>query len=311
MNSENNWISDVKRITEECYEGNWDFHESADEYSYHHLYILFPEFTISNSTGQEHLIRELYLRLSFNNNGILSDISATRGTVTQAEIQSNYPHSHIGSNAVRGGWGGFCWGSGPIRRQIESLQRRFDPLMFEAFILAMDTYLQWESLEGGPYQYMADVKKRMNIRNVDTSVLEDTFKRFINVCTDVNFTVVEGRKIEIDPTDEDFMASILPLVKEEHLVMRTNDGQFFTEGENQEYDNKDLHFEFKGEKVYLKVIDDDPPEENSAKYPHPQITEYIAQKLSRKLTLYAYKTGTRTPRQTESVVIGGIMVQDM
>jgi len=311
MNSENNWISEVKRIAEECYEGNWDFHERADEYHYHMLYILFPEFTISNTAGQEHLIRELYLRLSFNNTGSLTDISAIRGTVTQAEIQSNYPHSHIGSSAVNGGWGGFCWGAGPIRQQIGELQRRFDPLMFEAFILAMDTYLQWESLEGGPYQYMADVKKRMDVQRISTDVLEDSYKRFINVCTDVNFTVIEGRKIEIDPRDEDFMNSIVPLLKEEHLVLRTNDGKFFTEGQNQRYDNKDLYFEFKGEKVYLKIVDDDPPEENPRKYPHPAIAEHIAQKLSRKLSLYAYKTGTRTPRQTESVVIGGIVVQDM
>jgi hypothetical protein len=316
MSSETNWISKVKEIVEIVYPGNWDFQEN-EESLFYTLMIFFPEITITNSVDASHVIKEFYVKLKFKkSDGVLYDFGGTRTLLTQAEVQSNYPHSHCGSAASKGGWGGFCLGSGPIKSQVSILKLKGvsaeNYLVFEMFLIGLQAYLEWESLEGGPYQYMSDIRKRQQIENIDNYVLEDTYKRYVNKCEFVNFTIVQNRKLEIDPADEDFMDGITPLLKEEHIVFRDEKGNFYNDGNPKVFRDIEINGTFKGQKLVRKVIDDESTEKDTRKkYPHPEIAKFIAKKLSRKLTLYAYKTGGGAGRQSESVNIGGLVVQDL
>jgi hypothetical protein len=316
MSSETNWISKAKEIVEIVYPGNWDFQEN-EESSFCTLMIFFPEITITNSVDASHVIKEFYVKLQFiKSNGVLYDFAGTRTLLTQAEVQSNYAHSHCGSAASKGDWGGFCLGNGPINSQINRLKLHGvsteNYLVFEMFLIGLQAYLEWESLEGGPYHCMSDIHKRKKIENVDDYVLEDTYKKYINACKFVNFTIIQNKKLEIDPTDEDFMDGITPLIKEEYLVFRDIKGNFYNDGDPKTFKDIKINETFKEQELIRKVIDDESTKKDTRrKYPHPEIAKFIAKKLSRKLTLCAYERGSKTGRQSKSVNIGGLVVQDL
>jgi hypothetical protein len=217
---------------------------------------------------------------------------------------------------VHGNWGGFCLGKGPINSQINRLKvhgvSTKNYLVFEMFLIGLEAYLEWESLEGGPYQYISNIHKRKKIENVDRYVLEDTYKKYINTCKFVNFTIIQNRKLEIDPTDEDFMDGITPLIKEEYLVFRDIKGNFYNDGDPEIFKDIKINETFKGQELIRKVIDDESTKKDTRKkYPHPEIAKFIAKKLSRKLTLCAYERGSKTRRQSKGVNIGGLVVQDL
>ncbi len=313
MESENNWESKVEAILDIIHPGEWDKRDNEESISsYITYYIYYPEFTIKNSNDQSHKITDFYLRIKFwKERGVLSDVSGMRTTLSQAEKQSGYPHSHLSSSVVTSGqWGGFCFGRGPISKSINRLGSEFNEREFEIFMHGFQVFLEWESLEAGPYQYMADVRKKMGLVDVPIDVKEDTYKRLINKCTELNFTIEGNRNITIPIDDPDLMDQILPLLRNEHTVLRTVRGDFYTTGANLGFDPIKLNFKFKGEQMYQTVYDNE-TEENGKEYPHPEITEYIAKKLSRGLTLYSFSKRRDVRREAEGHLIGGVMVQDM
>lgn len=317
MNSETNWISKVKEIVETVYPGNWDFQEN-EESSICKLMIFFPEITITNSLEESHTIKELYVKIDFVKGNYLKlyKIYGIRTLLTQAELQSGYGHSHCQSPMVHGSWGKFCLGKGPINSQINTLKlygvSAENYLVFEMFLIGLQAYLEWESLEGGPYNYISNIHKRKKIENIDDCVLEDTYKKYINTCKFVNFTIIQNRKLEIDPNDENFMDGITPLIKEEYLVFRDIKGNFYNDGDPEIFKDIKINETFKGQELIRKVIDDESTKKDTRKkYPHPEIAKFIAKKLSRKLTLCAYERGSKTRRQSKGVNIGGLVVQDL
>lgn len=317
MNYDPNLISKVKEILEAHFPDRWDVRE-GEGYGLKIL-VHFPEFYITNSLDQSHKIRDLYLKLEFGRPpGVtLRTYSASRTTLTQAEKQSRYGHSHISKSITEGKWGGFCLGEGPINSQVQSLIRYGisdrDFNTFEMFLIGMESYLQWESIEGGPYIYIADIKRRMKIETVPVEHLEDTLKKYINVCNYKGFSIVDKKRIVIDHNDDDFLKSLLPVVRNEHKVNRDAEGRYYNEGKNIEYPDLSLNETFKGELLIQKVITDESEQEEIEReeFPHPDVAFYVAKQLSRKLSLHAYKKRRVVEREPVGDNIGGFMVQDL
>ncbi len=316
MQSATNWVSKVQEILEKLHPDNWDMKKMTEDDimddSNYIFYIKYPIINISNSKGMTHVIKDFYLKLEFSPNGYLQkdQLSGTRGILSQAEKQSGYAHSHLSTTATTGHWGGFCWGDGPIGVDAYELQTTgFDEIKFEMLMYAFSTYLEWESLEGGPYAKIQNIRRRTSIGTIYNHTLQIYFKRFISKYEKVNFTITTSpARIVIDHLDSDFIDQVIPLIDEGNLVYRTTEGQFFAQGPNRNYDDVDIDFEFKGESIKQKVINDE-REEGNKKYPHPEILKYIAGGLARKLTLYAFNEGKRIKRETEGVLIAGVMVQ--
>ena len=268
MQSETNWVSKVREILEKLYPNNWDMKKMTEDDimngSNYIFYVKYPIINISNEKGMTHVIRDFYLKLVFSHDGRLQKdlLGGTRGILTQAEKQSVYAHSHISTTAANGQWGGFCFGSGPVGVDATELYRSgFSEIKFEMFMYAFNIYLEWESLEGGPYARIGDIKKRKNIINIYSDKLERYFKIFISKYNKVNFTIINSpARITIDHLDSDFMDQVVPLVSEAHLVYRTTEGEFFAKGSNKSYRDYDMNFEFKGENIKQKVIDDETEE---------------------------------------------------
>ena len=316
MNSETNWVLTVKAILEKLHPNNWEMkaitEEDVVDESNYVFYVKYPIINISNSKGMTHIIRDFYLKLEFTPNGYLQKdcLEGTRGILTQAEKQSNYAHSHLSTTATTGHWGGFCWGRGPIGIDAYELQiKGFDEIKFEMLMYAFSTYLEWESLEGGPYVRIENVKRRRGISSINDYYSANYFEQFISKYDKVNFTITSSpAKVTIDHLDPDFIDQIIPLLNDEHLVYKTTEGEFFKEGENHNYSDINIGFTFKEEYIQQKIINDE-REEGNKKYPHPDILKYIGERLARKLTLYAFNEGKRIKRDTQSVLIAGVMVQ--
>ena len=116
--------------------------------------IHFPEIFITNSKGKKHTITDMFVRLDFNSMGVLmSEPLGTRSTITYAEECSYYRHSHLNGQG-RSSWGSFCLGGTDLSSLINDMRISYDSYMYQALLLRLPEYLNWESLGGGPYQYI-------------------------------------------------------------------------------------------------------------------------------------------------------------
>ena len=118
--------------------------------------IHFPEIVIKNSAGLEHIIRDLYVRITFNAEGLMSSPKIARTTFISKECISDafYIHSHL-SHSAAGKWSAsFCYGPTIIYELLQDLQQgKIEKL--SRFLIQFEDVLAWESLEGGPHKQLA------------------------------------------------------------------------------------------------------------------------------------------------------------
>lgn len=133
--------------------------------------IRFPEFTITNSRGFKHLIREAYAKFTLDitvgtaSNKFRIDLPAPklyREYITPDESFAGYYHSHISGQGRQ-----MCVGGGDLMRLMNRLGDEYTPEMFELYLETFNEAIKWESLEGNPYNYIEDVGKTGS-----TSVME-------------------------------------------------------------------------------------------------------------------------------------------
>jgi len=140
-----------------------------DKNDHIYLYIHFPEINITNSLEQKHLIKDLYTRFSFtvrkNNfetSGYKLNLSfaGRRSSLSLKEYESSYRHSHLQSG--QNTFTEFCLGSSDYSLLLQSL--RIEPIEdnWMMVLLGLENYLAWESLEGGPYMTIDNLKYSNN-----------------------------------------------------------------------------------------------------------------------------------------------------
>lgn len=134
--------------------------------------IHFETLTINNKLGQEHLIRNLFIKLPFSAGAEfpkIIDVFGARTTYTSAEYASTYAHSHLDAYPSKDfstpiTWYSFCKGSGGI---VTSLNKFNSELTFKEnrfYGVLMDLYglLKYESLEGIPYRNISRLSDAQN-----------------------------------------------------------------------------------------------------------------------------------------------------
>lgn len=144
------------------------------------VYIHFPQITISNSLNLQHLIKDLYVGISFGKStGKLNTFAYGRTTFSTLEYELGYVHSHVSSSPVSYiidfspekllfsdvQFSDVCLGSGPIATTINLLKNMVDwenkdityksslyKVLLSTLAVETDRNVRWESLEGGPYK---------------------------------------------------------------------------------------------------------------------------------------------------------------
>jgi len=150
-------INDVYQIAKEVYP------EDRVELSGNSIIIYFPHVRITNGKrNQSHDIYDIFVKLDVkfitSKNGVNVDMYGKRMSYTLDELKSSYCHSHLSFNGCE--WGNFCLGSSQfaiIKRNMyidEGNTNTNWKLMF----YSIPKYLEWESIEGGPYRLIEQIK---------------------------------------------------------------------------------------------------------------------------------------------------------
>lgn len=170
----------------------WEF-KPVDRDGYIYLIIYFPEVIIKNDLELEHTIKDLFVKLRFYPNYTLNAHPiGFRTTYTIKEYALCYTHSHISALAVNNrnvNANTFCLGSSELSPQLRALNYLVndDATIVEEELLMLlfnlETYVAWESLEGGPY-------KKIETLN-DWSLINQSFAKNIgeiyrDTATDLN-----------------------------------------------------------------------------------------------------------------------------
>lgn len=157
-----------------------NLYEKCDIHSYNLLYevtdfsgicinvaVLHDDFTITNTNEQKYIIKglmsKLIYRITDSGTVILWDVRGVRTKLTYFDKQVHYKHSHLRSGLSEEN---YCLGISDLRtrRQTNVALSNFD-IVYDISIL--ESFVRWESLEGGPHYRMKDM---FQIRSVSTDV---------------------------------------------------------------------------------------------------------------------------------------------
>lgn len=304
-------------LFEEKYKDQADlgFHFDRDLHMYiPYFKVLYPKFTISNSEGRTHQIRDLFVFHSFkysNDSVHPYKLEGGRFSKTEQEIISNYQQSHLGSY---GQWtrnpfycNRFCIGSNTdVSLMMAEFEVEMDFDRYELFLFCVDSMITWESLEGVPYIKMEVIEKAGSDRV--TSSKEDFENQVIThilaekLPLDVDFYVSEGvYKIHPNLRASEFIKEIVLRkfnfdIAKTILVSKipnTFDGflQMKAEGEvakkvSQIIATQDYTI-FRGRKVFPKVVKKDKRKEPLISIDdyivYPKFLENVLRKLEHRI----------------------------
>lgn len=148
------------------------FGEEKVDITGNYLIIHFPNVDITNGREHKHTIRDLFVKVRFRQSSLgatyakPSALSGRRTTMSVAEYDSNYLHSHLESSSSFWLYRSFCRGSGSFGNYFADLGanpfnifEKEGAKRIEAFWFLLDNYIGWESRAGGPYIYMTNVKR--------------------------------------------------------------------------------------------------------------------------------------------------------
>jgi hypothetical protein len=164
-------LRDIQTLMNEVYKDSWDFKWiKIGTKNYRVLLLIhYDEIRIFNHVDDDHLIKDLIVGLGIvadNSSGLfgINSIMGTKMHSTYREVMAGYMHSHLPvRNAIpdKRFLSNFCLGDADIADlQVEINSREvFEPEQFELFLHTLNSYLEYESLEGGPYITLETLKE--------------------------------------------------------------------------------------------------------------------------------------------------------
>ena len=164
------------RIINDIYENSWDinfklaFHNKKLRIEIQGIYILFPIVNITNRNNNRHTIKDLLVEIRLhshiNQNIRIDSLKGGRLTLSYAEYQSDYFHSHlsttkgaISSDMTLPYMDSFCTGSGEINIYHSNINGDgFNEERFMRYAMQILSLVSYESIEGTPYRYMGRIR---------------------------------------------------------------------------------------------------------------------------------------------------------
>jgi hypothetical protein len=125
------------------------------------IIFLFPLIEVRNSNGVSHKIRDLYVKILVQNFRVVN-IRGVRGKLTTKEYVVGYVHSHLPVATVN--YHDFCLGSDtPLRYNLKRSFKLNTILNIFDLLNNIKNFVEWESLEGGPYIRMSQIGKTTEV----------------------------------------------------------------------------------------------------------------------------------------------------
>lgn len=125
------------------------------------ILVHFPKVRVTNEHNKYVDITHLWAKVQINIDGnSLGYFSLNRSEYPISHIVSDYMHSHIcGINMTDSTqFKSPCLGRGPIRNTLSTLASGFDENIWQLFCLELDRYVRVESLSGGPYRRLEEIR---------------------------------------------------------------------------------------------------------------------------------------------------------
>lgn len=228
------FINSVIQALESIYPGKYEI--QTNYYNRFIVIIKFDEFTITNSKEQFHVIKNMFVKLLFDEDCKLTSISGCRNSFSTIELNAGYMHSHLSSVGIFNSttnrileFSSFCLGTGALKQLEMILSSDFNDVTFRLFLYQLEVYLSWESLEGGPYmkinQLTPDSKRYIYSKNdIDYKTLFAYIDEFLTV-NDFSLSIDSYLEIDNNERLESFIKKFLP---KEHLVFISNNGNQLT-----------------------------------------------------------------------------------
>ena len=208
------------------------YSEDRFDITFNNLYniiIHYPEINITNSLGETHIIRDLYLRLKLftTNNGTfnLDSINIIRTTFSYDDVLDNkfYIFSHTYSNSNPQYWSeNLCFGITQLNTYIHNYKNKNISLTeLQSLLFNLESYLSWESLEGVPYVKINTFLNRVGQRSNESfsdNTIQNYYKCVIQNISSIEYKFNESEDglynvvLDNDTKDEirEYLTSILP-----------------------------------------------------------------------------------------------------
>lgn len=258
------------------------------------VYIHIPELYIKNGRHQSHKITDLYLRLGCsldimtNRIAVDEDLYGIRTSMTLEELAVGYAHSHLPTIGEDLYFNDFCLGRGALRYMLTTGTTHFKTsLEWQYLFNVVKEFVSWESISGVPYINM-DTIGTLNPVEVDSNTANSVIQN-IKIpeldfkITDTSIVVLPNKALE------DTIYEYLKTYNIRSLMCyKTINGDYVTHERNSienEYTGIELEFfEFKGEPVEFKIINDNNIEKYEYNATNPNLTKKICDILSKRLT---------------------------
>jgi hypothetical protein len=245
--------------------------------------VIYPKFTITNSQGRSHVIKDLIVCHTFKfGNGCVypSNLWGTRLSKTHLEVLSGYNQSHLPRQSD---WANtsfycqrFCIGSDTdVSRMLAEFEVEMDLDRYELFLFCVDSMVTWESLEGVPYIKMEVITNAGSDRvtGVSDVLIDKVVKTIIEekLPLDVDFYLDEGiykilpneragefvkkiviRKVQFEESRR-ILVSRVPNTYDNYLMMKTDSSLARSTSKI----NSPDYIIFRGKKVYPRIIKED------------------------------------------------------
>lgn len=172
VGSEEN-LHEMIKIFEQKFQGNQDLafevKENLEIFELRPYFkVLYPEIEITNTNKEKHTIKNLVVVFSLTWDSYLKkwnieEMTGLRLTLSYLELSKSYSHSHLNSINLSSNFKSmtsskFCLGSSTLGMSIAEYNTESNKeqsnLVLEGILYTLDTYVNWESLEGVPYNYI-------------------------------------------------------------------------------------------------------------------------------------------------------------
>lgn len=140
-----------------------------------YIYLSYPELTLTNSIGMSHTIYDLVIRVNIDcNTGALLSITGKRYSFTSNELIAGYRHSHLPVLKNGDSFISFCLGASTgFSKLLLSLNKRNTSKEFEIFLIQLEEFLKWESLEGKPHIGMVKIGRPLQADGIGEELSQD------------------------------------------------------------------------------------------------------------------------------------------
>lgn len=146
------WGETVLEYRETRMKQMYSLYDILNKYVNLQCIIHFPIIEIKNRDNLKHTIRDLYVKLVFplfDSVGLL-DIDGIRTTISKNEYTKQYAHSHLKRGSFTT-WENFCTGRSELGCSVTNDFFNKDKSVILQFLFLLQSYLEYESIEGVPY----------------------------------------------------------------------------------------------------------------------------------------------------------------